>query len=60
MNQMLRELAVWEMASFRAFVEHEGARVFVYLCLKLQRELDKCERVMDAIKFHPTVTPLAG
>lgn len=57
-EQMRCELACWEISSFNAFVKSEGARVFVYLCLKLGREPAKCERVMDAIKFRPLVTRL--
>ena len=55
---MRRELACWETCSFLEFTRFEGARVFVYLCLKLGRELDKCERVMEAIRFRPPVEPL--
>jgi len=57
-EQMRRELGVWQISSFPAFVQGEGAKPFVYLCLKLGREMDKCERVMDSIKFHPRVVPL--
>lgn len=55
---MSSELACWETLTFTKFVEFEGAREFVYLCLKLRRELDKCERVMEALKFRPNVEPL--
>jgi len=58
-EQMRRMLGCWDVSTFREFVESEGARVFIYLCLKLRRELDKCERVMDAIKFRPEVEPLS-
>lgn len=57
-QQMSSELACWETLTFTKFVEFEGAREFVYLCLKLRRELDKCERVMEALKFRPNVEPL--
>lgn len=57
-EQMRREMACWEMLTFTGFLEFEGAREFVYLCLKLRRELDKCKRVMDALKFFPNVEPL--
>jgi len=56
-EQMRRELACWDSCSFLEFTKFEGAREFVYLCLKLGRELDKCERVMEAIKFRPQVEP---
>lgn len=59
-EQMRRALVCWEMATFPQFVASEGAREFVYLCLKLQRELDKCQKVMDAIGFNPQVQPLLG
>jgi hypothetical protein len=59
-EMMRREMACWEMSTFTGFVEFEGAREFVYLCLKLRRELDKCERVMDALKFRPSVEPLCA
>jgi hypothetical protein len=54
-EQWHRDQAVWEMSTFRAFVEHEGARVYVYLCLKLGREPERCARVCDAIKYRPQV-----
>jgi hypothetical protein len=54
-EQWRREQAVWDMSTFRAFVEHESARVYVYLCLKLGRELERCVRVGDAIKYRPHV-----
>jgi hypothetical protein len=57
-EQMRRELGCWEMSTFSEFTRFEGAREFVYLCLKLGRELDKCERIMEAIKFRPQVEPL--
>jgi hypothetical protein len=57
---MRRLLACWAMSTFGAFVEFEGARQFVYVCLKLGRESEKCERVMDAIKYRPHVEHLAG
>ena len=57
-EQMRRELGCWEILSFSEFTKFEGAREFVYLCLKLGRELDKCERVMEAIKFRPKIEPL--
>jgi hypothetical protein len=58
-EQMRRVLACWEMSTFAAFVKFEGAREFVYLCLKLGRELDKCERVMNALNFRPDVKPFS-
>jgi hypothetical protein len=57
-DQMRRELGCWEMSTFTEFTKFEGAREFVYLCLKLGRELDKCEQVMEAINFRPRVEPL--
>ena len=54
---MRRLLACWEMGTFREFVDFEGAREFVYVCLKLGRELDKGERVSEAIKYRPQVAP---
>ncbi len=57
-EHMRRELMCWNSLSFLEFTKFEGARVFVYLCLKLGRELDKCERVMEAISFRPQVEPL--
>jgi hypothetical protein len=57
-EQMCRELGCWNSLSISEFIKFEGAREFVYLCLKLGRELDKCERVMEAIKFRPQVAPL--
>lgn len=57
-GQMQRLLGCWDMLPFNKFVAFEGNREFVYLCLKLRRELDKCERVMDAIGFHPQVSAL--
>ena len=59
-EMMRRLLSCWEMSTFRAFVEFVGARQFVYVCLKLGRETEACERVMEAIKYRPHVTPLAG
>jgi hypothetical protein len=53
-----RGITVWGISTFRQFTEFEGVREFVYLCLKLNRELDKCHQVMEAIKFRPTVTPI--
>ena len=57
-EQMRRELLHWDKITFTQFAQGEGARPFVYLCLKLGRELEKCERVMEAIKFQPNVDPL--
>src|SRR5437660_10238956 len=57
-EQMRRELLAWHGSTFNQFVTSEGARVFVYLCLKLEREQEKCRRVMDALKFCPHVEPL--
>lgn len=57
-EQMRRELACWDLVTFNKFVEHEGSRTFVYLCLKLGREPEKCRRVMDSIKYYPSVEPL--
>ncbi len=57
-DMMSRVMACWEIATFSEFTKFEGAREFVYLCLKLGRELDKCERVMEAINFRPQVEPL--
>ena len=59
-EQMRRELTVWDMLTFTQFVRFEGAKVFVYLCLKLGRELEKSARVADAIKFRPSVMPLGA
>jgi hypothetical protein len=57
-EEMMRaELACWEMVTFTQFAKSECAKPFVYLCLKLGRELDKSELVMSAIKFHPRVAP---
>lgn len=52
-----RHLVLWKDFTFRAIVEGEGARGFIYLCKKLGREPEKCERVMNAIKFRPVVAP---
>ena len=57
-DQMRRELECWEILTFSEFTKFEGARTFVYLCLKLDRELDKCERVMEAMRFRPQIEPL--
>jgi len=57
-DQMRRELECWEILTFSEFTKFEGARTFVYLCLKLDRELDKCERVMKAMRFRPQIEPL--
>jgi hypothetical protein len=52
---MRRELIIFRDASLREFVESDGAREFVYLCLKLGEERDKCEIVANAIKYRPKV-----
>jgi hypothetical protein len=57
-EQLRRCLLVWNSSSFTDFVGCEGARAFVYLCLKLDREHDKCTQVMASIKFHPDVQPI--
>lgn len=57
-EQMSRLLACWNMVPFSKFAKFEGSREFVYLCLKLGRESDKGNRVMDATGFHPHVVPL--
>jgi hypothetical protein len=57
-EQMRRELLVWSMSTFNEFVASEGARVYVYLCLKLEREQERCRSVMDALKFYPDVQSL--
>lgn len=57
-KMMCCDLRCWEISTFPEFTKFEGARTFVYLCLKLGRELDKCERVMAAINFRPRVEPL--
>ena len=59
-EQMRRELACWEMNGPAEAAALQASRAFVYLCLKLGRELDKCERVMDALKFRPDVEPFPG
>jgi hypothetical protein len=59
-EQMRRELLGWDILTFSQFVQSEGAKVFVYLCLKLGREFAKCDRVMDAIKFRPRVVRLGS
>lgn len=57
-EQMRRELLAWSICTFNEFVTSEAARAFVYLCLKLGREQERCTRVMDALKFSPHVEPL--
>jgi hypothetical protein len=57
-EQMRRALLVWSTSKFNEFVASEGARVYVYLCLKLGRELERCRSVMDALKFYPDVKTL--
>jgi hypothetical protein len=59
-EQFRRHLILWNDFSFREIVEGESPRVFVYLCLKLGRELDKCEQVMNAIKYRPVVAPFGA
>jgi hypothetical protein len=59
-EQLHREMACWDIVTFSQFVQSEAARPFVYLCLKLRRQIGPCERVMEAIKFRPTVAALAN
>jgi hypothetical protein len=54
-EQMRRELLVWSMSTLNEFVASEGARAYVYLCLKLGREQERCRSVMEALKYYPDV-----
>jgi hypothetical protein len=56
-EQMRRELGCWELWRNDDEAASQSSRTFVYLCLKLRRELDKCDRVMAALRFRPDVEP---